>query len=49
MNFKQVEKISADCQVGDTMSVRGFGRCKIISINGMSKKEKWKITLGKKK
>ena len=49
VNFKQVEKISVDCQVGDTISVRGFGRCKIISINGMSKKEKWKITLGKKK
>lgn len=49
VNFKQIEKISDDCQVGDTISVRGFGRCKIISINGQSKKDKWKITLGKKK
>jgi RNA-binding protein YlmH len=49
VNFKQTEKTSADCQVGDTISIRGFGRCKIISINGQSKKEKWKITLGKKK
>ena len=49
VNFKQTEKTSADCEVGDTISIRGFGRCKIISINGQSKKEKWKITLGKKK
>lgn len=49
VNFKQVEKISVDCQVGDTISIRGYGRCKIISINGMSKKDKWKIILGKKK
>lgn len=49
VNFKQIEKISGDCQVGDTISVRGFGRCKIISMNGQSKKDKWKITLGKKK
>lgn len=49
VNFKQIEKISLDCQVCDTISVRGFGRCKIISVNGQSKKDKWKITLGKKK
>ena len=49
VNFKPLEKISAECQVGDTISVRGFGRCKIISMNGQSKKDKWKISLGKKK
>jgi RNA-binding protein YlmH len=49
VNFKQTEKTSEDCQVGDTISIRGFGRCKIISIDGKSKKDKWKVTMGKKK
>lgn len=49
VNFKEMNKLSADCQVGDTISIRGFGRCKIISLNGQSKKDKWKITVGKKK
>ena len=49
VNFKPLEKISAEIHVGDTISVRGFGRCKIISMNGQSKKDKWKITIGKKK
>ncbi|MEH6946273.1 RNA-binding protein [Bacillus sp. JJ634] len=49
LNFKQTEKISEDCQVGDVISVRGFGRCKIISIDGKTKKDKWKVLIGKKK
>lgn len=49
VNFKQMEKTSGECQVGDIISIRGFGRCKMISIDGKSKKEKWKITIGKKK
>lgn len=49
VNFKQTEKTSEDCQIGDTISIRGFGRCKLIAIDGKSKKDKWKITIGKKK
>lgn len=49
VNFKQTEKISSDCQVGDTFSIRGFGRGKMLAINGQSKKDKWKIIIGKKK
>lgn len=49
VNFKQAEKTSDECQVGDTISIRGFGRCKVISIDGKTKKDNWKITIGKKK
>lgn len=49
MNFKQTETVSTECMEGDILSVRGFGRCKILSIDGKIKKEKWKISIGRQK
>ncbi|RFU68784.1 RNA-binding protein [Bacillus sp. V59.32b] len=47
MNFKQTENVSIECKEGDTLSIRGFGRCKIMSIEGKTKKDKWRITIGR--
>lgn len=49
LNFKLTEKLTEECQEGDTISARGLGRCKIISIEGKTKKDKWKVRIGKKK
>ncbi|WP_409305348.1 RNA-binding protein [Peribacillus sp. SCS-155] len=49
LNHKQTEHISEECREGDTISVRGFGRCSILSIEGKTKKEKWRITAGRRK
>ncbi|AMM92387.1 RNA-binding protein [Peribacillus simplex] len=49
VNFKQTENVSEECREGDTLSIRGFGRCKIASIDGKTKKDKWRISLGRQK
>jgi RNA-binding protein YlmH len=38
-----------ECGENDMISVRGYGRSKIISIEGKTKKDKWRITAGKQK
>lgn len=49
VNFKVTENVSAECRESDVLSVRGFGRVKIISIDGKTKKDKYRLTLGIKK
>ncbi|PLS16609.1 RNA-binding protein [Bacillus sp. M6-12] len=49
VNFKEEENTSEECREGDILSVRGFGRCKILSIDGKTKKDKWRITAGRQK
>lgn len=49
VNFVTVEKPSFECGEFDMISVRGYGRSKIISIEGKTKKDKWRITIGKQK
>ena len=49
VNWRVIENTSFECGVGDTLSVRGYGRSKILSFDGISKKEKWKILIGKQK
>lgn len=46
VNWKAVDQSSFECAQGDMISVRGIGRMKILSIEGQTKKEKWRITLG---
>ena len=46
VNWKSIEYPAFECQAGDTFSLRGFGRCKILSIEGKTKKEKWRIIVG---
>lgn len=49
VNWTQIENTSFECGEGDLISVRGQGRAKIISIEGKTKKEKWRLTVGKQK
>jgi len=49
VNWTIIESSSFECGEGDTISVRGYGRSKIFSFDGKSKKEKWKIFIGKQK
>lgn len=49
VNWTVTESSSFECQMGDLISVRGHGRVKILSIDGKTKKDKWRITIGKQK
>jgi RNA-binding protein YlmH len=49
VNHKITENGSFECQEGDTLSIRGFGRATILSINGKTKKDKWRISVGRQK
>lgn len=49
VNWTVTENPSFECDIGDMLSVRGFGRVKILSIEGKTKKEKWRIAVGKQK
>ncbi|RLQ95932.1 RNA-binding protein [Falsibacillus albus] len=46
VNWRVVEQGAFQCEAGDIISARGFGRSKIMSIEGMTKKEKWRIVVG---
>ncbi|WP_171910671.1 RNA-binding protein [Rossellomorea aquimaris] len=46
LNWKITENASLEVEAGDVLSVRGFGRSKLISIEGRTKREKWRISLG---
>jgi RNA-binding protein YlmH len=46
VNWRIIENPAYECKPGDTLSVRGFGRCKVMSIEGKTKKEKWRIVIG---
>ncbi|MDR7076363.1 RNA-binding protein YlmH [Neobacillus niacini] len=49
VNWTSIENHSFECAEGDLLSVRGFGRVKILSIEGRTKKDKWRIVAGKQK
>ncbi|MFF2445923.1 RNA-binding protein [Neobacillus sp. NPDC058068] len=49
VNWTLIENPSFSCEIGDMISVRGHGRAKIIGIDGKTKKEKWRIIVGKQK
>ncbi|OLS42030.1 RNA-binding protein [Bacillus sp. MRMR6] len=49
VNWTLIENSSFDCAEGDLISVRGYGRVKILSIEGRTKKDKWRIVIGKQK
>ncbi|MEB1810010.1 MAG: RNA-binding protein [Bacillaceae bacterium] len=49
VNWKTIEDASFQIQEGDYFSVRGFGRSKLISIAGSTKKGKIRISFGRKK
>jgi RNA-binding protein YlmH len=43
VNWTIIENTSFECGEGDTISVRGYGRVKIDTIEGKTKKDKWRI------
>lgn len=45
VNFKVVEQGTFILYEGDLISVRGKGRSKLVSINGRTKKDKYRITI----
>jgi RNA-binding protein YlmH len=49
INWTLSENPSFECAEGDLISMRGYGRVKILSIEGRTKKEKWRIVIGKQK
>jgi RNA-binding protein YlmH len=49
VNWMQTENPSFECAISDMISVRGYGRARILSIDGKTKKEKWRINVGKQK
>ncbi|MDM5328018.1 RNA-binding protein [Neobacillus sp. CF12] len=49
VNWTSNENVSFECAEGDLLSVRGYGRVKILSIEGRTKKDKWRIVVGKQK
>ncbi|KQL54704.1 RNA-binding protein [Heyndrickxia shackletonii] len=46
VNWKEVEQVSFVCDEGDVISARGYGRSKIITIEGQTKKDKWRLKVG---
>jgi RNA-binding protein YlmH len=49
VNWTLIENPSFECDEGDLISTRSYGRVKILSIEGKTKKEKWRINVGKQK
>lgn len=49
VNWKTIEQASHQVQIGDYLSIRGYGRSKLLAIDGKTKKDKWRLRLGRKK
>ncbi|OIJ13242.1 RNA-binding protein [Anaerobacillus alkalilacustris] len=49
VNWKIIEHPAYQLQNGDYLSVRGLGRSKIITIQGKTKKDKWRLDVGLRK
>lgn len=45
VNYKPTERVDWQLSLHDMISVRGFGRCRIVSENGLSKNGKYKLTV----
>ncbi|EIT85011.1 hypothetical protein A374_11955 [Fictibacillus macauensis ZFHKF-1] len=46
VNWRKVEDPSFPLQQGDYISLRGFGRSKLLHVGDKTKKDKWRITYG---
>lgn len=47
VNWTERESVSFELQEGDVLSVRGYGRVKIIMIEGRTKKDKIRLQIGR--
>lgn len=48
INWKVIDQPAYECSISDTISLRGYGRAKLLALDGKSKKGKWRIHYGKK-
>ncbi|WP_226665819.1 RNA-binding protein [Metabacillus litoralis] len=49
VNWRVVDSTSFECQQGDTISIRGYGRSKLTAIEGKTKKDRIRIIVEKQK
>ncbi|MFO1445825.1 RNA-binding protein [Bacillus sp. Bva_UNVM-123] len=49
VNWTMIDNVAFECEESDIISVRGFGRAKIMAVEGKTKKDKWRITAGLQK
>lgn len=49
VNWTTIENPAFECGESDVISLRGHGRAKIMTIEGKTKKDKWRIVAGKQK
>lgn len=49
VNWTAIENSAFECGEGDVISARGYGRAKIIAIEGKTKKDKYRVIAGRKK
>lgn len=47
VNWKVIDQTSFECKQFDILSVRGFGRSRIQAVEGKTKKDKWRIIVGR--
>ncbi|MGT2934309.1 YlmH family RNA-binding protein [Streptococcus castoreus] len=47
VNYRLVNKVSDNVAIGDMVSIRGYGRFTLLTDNGLTKNEKYKLTLSK--
>lgn len=46
VNWKVIEQTAYECFPGDVFSVRGYGRSKLFSVEGKTKRDKWRVLYG---
>ncbi|MDG2653860.1 S4 domain-containing protein, partial [Vibrio parahaemolyticus] len=46
VNWKTVEQTSYECYPGDVLSVSGYGRSTLFSVEGRTNRDKWRILYG---
>jgi len=46
VNWKKIEDPAFEVFVEDLISIRGYGRAKVLDIEGKTKKDKWKVKVG---
>ncbi|MFT9598361.1 RNA-binding protein [Mesobacillus sp.] len=49
VNWTAIENTAFECGEGDIISARGYGRAKMITIEGKTKKDKYRVIAGRKK
>ncbi|MCM3587111.1 RNA-binding protein [Mesobacillus maritimus] len=49
VNWTTIENPAFECGEGDILSVRGLGRAKIVTIEGKTKKDKYRVIAGRQK